>query len=243
MERGLYTAATGMSIADRWMDVISNNLANASTTAFKRDVLVFNESLERQIAATGTNGQKVGSIGAGPSVQGVFTDWESGPMSATGNALDLAIANGQGLFQISTPQGNFYTRNGSFTIGQDRLLITKEGYPVLDENGATIKIPAGKLTIANDGTVDVEGQRIGRIALHQGDFTKTGSGLYSSTNASPLTAAQTNVVQGALEGSNVNAIEEMVAMIKLNRAFEMAQKSAQSSDESTQRLIQILQDR
>lgn len=241
MERGLYAAATGMNIADQWISTISNNLANASTTAYKRDVLAFNEAYERQL--TSEDGSKVGNLGVGPEAYRVITVWEHGAVTPTGNPFDISIGSNRALFKVSTPDGEAYSRNGALSVSPDNQLCTSTGALVLGTDGSPIRITAGQLAIDRNGTVSIDGKTVGQIGFYAGTFSKIGDGNYSSTDAAPVAATEAGVQQGFIEGSNVNVVEEMIAMVKLNRAFELAQKSAQSQDDSTQRLIGILQGR
>lgn len=241
MERGLYTAATGMSVAEMTMDVISNNLANTGTTGFKRDALVFNEALERVLKANGGAGREIGPLGNGPGAKGLYTVHEMGNLQATGNPMDLAIGTKEGMFAVQTPQGVKYTRDGVFALDLEGFMVDGNGFRVLDDSMSEIQLDPGKLEVGQDGLITVNGNEVARIGLFQGSFDKDGYGLFVSSDAVALDEEQVMVQQGFVEASNVNAIEEMVLMIKLNRAFEMAQKSASSQDESTQRLLQILQ--
>ena len=241
MERGLYTSATGMSIAEKWMDVISHNLANASTTGFKRDVLIFNEGLERTLRGQSGDLDSLGSIGAGPGPKGIFTVWEEGHMTPTGNPLDIAVANQKALFAIETPNGTQYTRDGALSLNTNRELVTKSGGLVLDTSGNPIQLPPGQAEIARDGSISVNARVVGRIALFTGEFQKVGNNNYQAVgDTKEVERGEVDIQQGFVEGSNVNVVEEMVAMIKLNRAFEMAQKSAVSQDEATSNLLRTL---
>lgn len=232
-----------MSAANQWLDVISQNLANVSTTGFKRDVIAFNEGLIREMRAQGGQGQALGLLGAGASAKGQYTIFDQGNLSTTGNALDLGLAQENGMFAVQTESGRFFTRDGAFTLNQDRQLTSIDGGLVLDDQGNPITLPAGKVIIASDGQISVDDQPVARLGIHEGQFSKVGSGLYSCPAPRLLDSDEVQVRQGVVESSNVNAVEEMIAMIRLNRAFEMAQKSVQSQDEATQRLIQSLQDR
>lgn len=243
MNRGLYSAATGMSVAERWMETISHNLANVSTNAYKKDIIVFNEGLERELRDPSSS-REIGKLGAGPKPAGTFTSWQVGTAMATGNDFDLAITTRDGMFAVQTSQGRFYTRDGAFTLNSNRELTTKGGDLVLDVQGQPITLPSGKTVIQPNGQIIVDDQPVGQIGLFQGSFNKKGENLFSA-QGNPVLMPEDQVLlqQGFIEGSNVNAIEEMVAMIRLNRAFEMAQKSAQSQDETTQQLIQSLASR
>jgi flagellar basal body rod protein FlgG len=119
--------------------------------------------------------------------------------------------------------------------------VTVSGAKVLDRDGKPIQLKPGEFAVSPAGEVSQAGVRVADIAVFQGAFSKAGENLFTSTNATLMDESQVDIRQGALEQSNVNAIEEMVAMIKLNRAFEMAQKSATSQDDTSGRLIQALQ--
>lgn len=229
-----------MSIADLWISTISNNLANASTTGFKKDTLVFNEAYERTL--NGSSGE-IGAIGAGPAPYGTYSVWENGALMTTGNPLDIAISNKTGAFKVRTEKGEFFSRNGALALSPQGTLVTSTGAEVLDRSGSVITIPRGRVDISPNGKLSVNDIEIAQIGLFEGDFTKVGDGLFSATAAREIDPREVNIQQGFIEQSNVNVVEEMIAMIKLNRAFELAQKSAQSEDESTQRLITILQGR
>ncbi len=241
MERGLYTAATGMSIAEMTLDVVSNNLANVSTTGFKRDALVFNEALERMLRSGGGGGTEVGELGSGPGPKGVYTIHEMGHLQPTGNLTDVAIGTPDGMFALQTPEGVRFTRNGVFGMNEQGTLVDGHGFPVLDDAQSPIQLPQGLIAVSPIGEISVSGQEVGRIGVFRGTFVKEPSGMFNAADAEAYPDGEAKVHQGYIETSNVNAIEEMVLMIKLNRAFEMAQRSATSQDEATQRLISTLQ--
>jgi len=230
-----------MASAQQWLDVISHNLANVSTAGYKRDVIAFNDGLLREMQQQ-ASGETVGLLGAGPIAKGQYTVFEVGVASATGNPLDLALTSERGMFGIQTAQGQFFTRDGAFTLDNQRRLVTQSGGLVLDDQNRPITIPTGKIEISPEGQIDVNGVVVAKLGVWDGAFTKSGNGMYSASSARLLEDGSGRMQQGAIESSNVNAIEEMIAMIRLNRAFELAQKSAQSQDESSQRLIQSLQD-
>lgn len=227
-----------MAVSERWLDTIANNLANASTVGFKKEAVAFNESLLREMRANAGQGESIGQLGSGPGSLTTRLVMEVGAPVHTGNSLDVAIRSENGFFSVRTADGARYTRNGSFTIGADRTLTTQAGLPVLDTQGNPIFLPQGKPEITEAGDVLVDGKPVAQLGLYDGNFEPQGEGLYSTSNATPTITA--SLMPQALEGSNVNAIEEMVQMVKLNRAFELAQKSAASQDESTDRLIQSM---
>ncbi|HXH61725.1 MAG TPA: flagellar hook-basal body protein [Fimbriimonadaceae bacterium] len=236
MQRGLEASAFGMTAAQNLLDVVSNNLANVSTTAFKRDGAYFNDVLQRAMYAD--DGHYLGVMGAGGGMKGTFTVMQPGAMQQTGNPLDVAIQSPDGFFAVQAPGGVRYTRNGSFTLNADRELVTQEGLPVLDAQERTITVGKGHVSIDGQGNVMVDGNAESQIGVFTGVMTKIGSSLYTGDNVSAKD--DPSMQSGALEGSNVNAVEEMIAMIQLNRIFEMAQRSAQSQDEMTDKLIQSI---
>ncbi|MCU0315172.1 MAG: flagellar hook-basal body protein [Fimbriimonadaceae bacterium] len=230
-----------MSTSTKWMEVIANNLANTSTTGFKRDVMVFNDGLMREMARDSGRGETIGQLGAGAIPMRMMTIFEAGVHNPTGNPLDLAIANDHAMFSVQTPQGVRYSRDGAFALNTERQLVTKNGSLVLDGNGQPIVIPPGKMEIAQDGAITVNEQQVAQIALFEGQFSKMGDSLFAGQSTQRLPAERAQMLQGFIESSNVNAVTEMIAMIRLHRAFDMAQKSAMSQDEATQRLLQTIQ--
>ncbi|MBS1723730.1 MAG: flagellar hook-basal body protein [Armatimonadetes bacterium] len=242
MQRGVYAAATAMATAQEWMDVVANNLANASTTGFKRDGVAFNDGLLRSMSADGGNGNPIGTLGAGSVIKEFFSDFTPGAMIATGNALDLAIKAPNAAFAVQTPDGVRYTRDGSFQINAQRQLVDKMGQPVLNRELQPITIPnSGVLQFDDTGNLSLAGKKVDRVAVFSGTFRKEQHNQFTGSNTELI---DDPVLETAsLESSNVNAVEEMIAMIRLNRAFELAQKTVQNQDESNDRLISSLQGR
>lgn len=246
MERGIFATATGMMATQQWMDVVSNNLANASTTGFKRDSIAFDEAMLREMRL---GKRQIGELGGGPSADKTVTIFERGTLETTGNPLDLAIDSDHGLFAVQTPAGTRFTRAGDFTLNADRLLVTKSGHSVLDQQGRKITVPPGQVLVGSDGTVKVGDNEIARIGVFDCaraskddlGFRKIGNNLYEALRPTSVVNAQVHA--GVLEGSNVNAVEAMVQMIAISRSFELSQKSVIAQDELSQRLIQSLSDR
>lgn len=229
--------------SQRWLEVTANNLANVSTNGFKRDGLVFNEAMERAMAADGGTGRRLGSVGMGSIAKGEFTVFELGSMSYTGNPLDVAIDSPRGTFAVQTPNGIRYTRDGALQLNADRQITTKEGFPVLDTNRQPITVPPGLIEIENSGRISVNGNAVGQLAVWDGNFVKEGDNLFVANNAQMMPEETTKIRQSSLEQSNVNAVEAMISMITIGRSYEMAQKSMNAQDELTQRLIQSLSER
>lgn len=217
----------------RQLDVVANNLANVSTTGFKRDELAFNDLFAKQLD------KGIGSIGFGPSGFTEFTAFEDvGEMRPTGNPLDVAVDGNRGAFAVKTASGAIvYTRDGSFDRDQQGYLVTRTGDRVLDDAMSEIEIGTGHVAIAADGSIQVDGSTVATIGVYEGRFEKIGGNRFRGTGT-PLTDAR--IKAGHLEGSNVNAIESMTTMISLNRSFEIAQRSITAQDELAQRLIQSM---
>jgi flagellar hook-basal body protein len=227
-----------MASAQQWLDVVAHNLANSSTTGFKRDGLAFNDGLVRELSGPGGRGGSIGSLGSGAVLQGKYTDRSVGTINRTGNRLDVAILGDEGAFAVRTQAGVRYTRDGSFTLDHQRRLIDQRGNPVLDRNLQPIVVPPGQPEFDATGQLLVDGEFVAQIGVWQGEMTKVGHSLHAA--AQPKLVEWPRLEPMALEGSNVNAVSEMVSMIRLNRAFELAQRQIQSQDESLERLIQTL---
>lgn len=257
MVRGWYTGASGMNAQQRRLDAISNNLANVDTTSYKRDVTVsknFPELLLRRMDDDGVYKNPFGSadvapiigkIGLGVEVNELFTDFQQGSFKPTGSSSDFAL-EGKGFFSIETPHGERYTRNGNFTVGVEGYLMTKEGFPVLGENGR-IFLQDSLYTVNKNGEVyvrpisntDADAVLLDRLKLSTFEndryIQKQGSSLYKDTPVSgPALPAEGSerplVTQGFVEASNVNVVNEMVQMIEVNRAYEANQKTIQAED-------------
>ncbi len=213
-----------MRSRQRTLDVQASNIANASTTGFKAEKLLY-ASFE---AAEKGAGDKQNLI-AGVATSG-STDFTAGAIRDTGKSLDVAI-NGDAFLQVQTAAGTRYTRAGNLTLDANGQLVTQKGDLVVGEKGAITIPPGGELSIGADGTLSVGGQTFDNLKLVRFNnpataLMKEGDGLFTATGTEqPLANANSKVVQGALETSNVNAISEMVAMINNNREFDSLQKS------------------
>ncbi len=233
-----------MLASQRWMDVVANNLANLNTAGFKQDGIAFNDSLVRELRANGGFGLPIGSLGSGAQETAEGTDFSEGSITQTGNPLDLAIEGDKGMLAVQAPGGTRYTRDGELAVLDGRL-STKDGYAVLDDSGSAISLdPSKTVQISEDGSVSQGGKPVAKLGLYDGSYLKEGGNLFSSTDAKAIDMTQSDaprIKQGAVEGSNVSATRSMIDMIQLGRNFELAQKSMQTQDELTQRLIESLQ--
>jgi flagellar basal body rod protein FlgG len=240
MNRGIYTTSLGMTGLQRAMDITANNLANSSTVGFKRDGLIFQDTLQRKMYANGGFGREVGVLGAGADAVQEFAVDEVGALTTTGNPLDMAIRTPEGMFGVQVGNEVRYTRDGAFALDSERRLVTKSGFPVLDKSGSEIVIPAGRLEVADGGVISVDGKPIAEVGVFNSNaFAKLGENLY--TGPAKLKAMdESPIAAGSIESSNVNAVESMLDMVRIGRLFELSQKSIQSQDELLQRLISSL---
>jgi len=253
MMRSLWTAATGMYAQQVNIDVISNNLANVNTTGFKKSRVDFKDLFYQTLKLAGTpvaGGElelPVGyQVGLGVRPAAIFKIFSTEGLQETKNPLDLAI-EGDGFFQVLLPDGTTaYTRDGSFKIDSDGRIVTSNGYLLYPE--ITIPDDAESITISRDGTVSVlragetSSEELGRIELarfiNPSGLRSIGDNLYTETDASgaPITGNPGEsglgmVLQGFLETSNVNVVEEMVKMIIAQRAYEVNSRAVQTSDD------------
>ena len=260
MIRSLWIAKTGLEAQQTQLDVITNNLANVSTSGFKRARAVFEDLLYQTLRQPGAQSSQQTQIPSGLQIglgaRPVATEriHTQGPLTQTGNSLDVAI-QGQGFFQVLLPDGTTaYTRNGSFQKDSTGQIVTANGYPL--QPAMTIPANAQTLTIGNDGTVTVQqpGQaaptQIGNIQLvtfvNPGGLQSAGENLYLETASSGTPTPNTPGTNGAgllnqsyLEGSNVNVVEELVNMIQTQRAYEINSRAIQTSDQMLARLGQL----
>lgn len=238
MNRGIYATATGMLGAQRQLDVLAHNLANAATSGYKRDGVAFADVLVRELYADAGTGEHLGSLGSGPSLTRQFTVMERGPLTHTGNGLDVAIEDINCMFAVQTQNGVRYTRNGALQLNSSGELVDSRGNAVLDDRMQPIMVDAAPAQIQPNGEIVANERILGRIGIFRGTFSKIGENLFESTDA--RLNADGRLIPNTLEGSNVNPVQEMIRMIEVSRAFEMAQRSIVQQDELTKTLIQSL---
>jgi flagellar basal-body rod protein FlgG len=251
--RSLSIAGTGMLAQQTNVDVISNNIANMNTTAFKRQRAEFQDLLYQQVsrpgAAAGGADNRAPSgiqIGSGVKTGGVYRIAEQGAMTQTSNRYDMAI-DGQGYFQVTMPNGDIaYTRAGSFQLSDQGELVTTDGYPVAP--GITVPQGALDVVVAKTGQVQVkmpgqaEMQDVGQLELatfvNEAGLEAVGGNMFLQTAASGQPTVATpgepgfgTVVQGFLEASNVNPVSEITALITAQRAYEMNSRVVKTADE------------
>lgn len=260
MIKSLWIAKTGLTAQQMNMDIISNNLANVSTSGFKRQRAVFEDLLYQTVRQPGAQSSEQTALPSGlqigTGVRPVATEriHSQGNLEATDNSSDVAI-NGQGFFQVLLPDGTqAYTRNGAFQVNQNGQLVTAAGYEIQP----TINIPSNaiKMTVARDGVVNVTlanqstQVQVGQLTLHtfinDTGLESMGENLYLETESSGAPTENTPglngaglLYQGYTETSNVNVAEELVNMIQVQRAYEINSKAISASDQMLQRLNQL----
>lgn len=251
-ERSLWVAKTGLDAQQTRMAVISNNLANVNTTGFKKARPIFEDLVYQNIRQAGAqstqNTQLPTGLQLGTGVRTVATEklHTQGNIQQTGNPLDIAIS-GRGFFQILMPNGEVdYTRDGSFKIDSTGQLVTSSGLPL--EPAVTIPSDATSVTIGSDGIISAlqppatTASTLGQIQLadfiNPAGLEPIGENLFRQTTASgaptignPTDNELGTTLQGSLETSNVNVVEEMVNMIETQRAYEINSKAISTSDE------------
>jgi len=236
MENAGYIALSRQMTLRRQMDVVANNMANLNTPAFKGQSMLFVEYLE-----TSDSGEKMSFV----QDIALVRDLNEGQLMATENQLDVAIV-GEGYFEIGTPVGPRYTRNGVFQLNADGELVTKSGAQVLGDGGNPINLPPNSrdVTITRDGTVSTDQGPAGRLRVvrfeNEQAMIKTSEGLYDARNQDPQPAEDAEVFQGMIEGSNVQGIFELTKMIETVRSYSSTGKMVNDEHERQRRAIQSL---
>jgi flagellar basal-body rod protein FlgG len=260
MIRSLFIAKTGLEAQQTQMDVITSNLANVNTNGFKRSRVVFEDLLYQNVRQPGAQSSQQTTLPSGlqigTGVRAVATErlFTQGNPLQTGNSKDIMI-NGSGFFQVLLPDGTpAYTRDGSFQVDQNGQLVTSSGFVV--QPAITVPANTQTLTVARDGTVSVTTgglaapTQIGSLQLtnflNPVGLEAKGENLYveSGSSGAPSTVTPgTNgtgiLLQGFIETSNVNIVEEMVNMITTQRAYEVNSKAITTSDQMLQKLAQL----
>ena len=258
--KGIFSAVSGAMAQNSRLDTIANNLANVNTASFKKDRQVFSEYLTahekennvinvpRIPASIESFYDMQGGDNAYVNPSGTYTNFAQGTMRSTGNPLDMAI-EGRGFFEVLTPQGVRWTRNGGMQVDNTGRLVTKDGFPILKEGQndpaqRMIQLQSRNFTIAGSGEVFDSGNNVGKLAVSDfailDDLQKVGNSLYTlkaNAGSGPVAAQEMRVQQGFVEGSNVNVIEEMTDMITATRVFEATQQAIKAEDTMDDKLI------
>lgn len=267
--KNIWVPLSGQIAQQRKVETIANNIANANTNGYKKDRLAFKEYLSAVDNPSSDidipNGEfspddfyrSRGAENAMVKVDGSYTDFEQGPLKPTGNQFDLAL-HGKGFFEVLTPNGIRFTRNGNFTLNKDSELVTDRGYKLLtklteeeakDPNKADItsrivKIPAGeKFSISKEGDLYTKSGQVGTISVVEfkdlNAIRKEGHALFinNSTENTKRDEVATSVNQGFVEGSNVNAVKEMSELINAHRHFDNIQNAIKTYDSISSKIV------
>jgi flagellar basal-body rod protein FlgF len=235
MHAASYIALSSQMALHRQMDVVANNLANSSTPAFKAERMLFSEFLKQ-----GSANQPLSFV----QDLGTSRDTKQGPITRTGNSLDVAL-QGDGYLKVETPLGTRYTRTGRFQLDGTGQVVTALGYPVLAEGDRPLTVPtdAKDITITKDGTVTTEQGEAGRLAVvrfdDERDLVPASGGLFV-TEATPVAAPDTQVLQGMVEESNVVPILEMTRMMNISHSFGFAKDLGDAESDRTKSAIEQL---
>ena len=251
MVKGLYTGWTGMVNEQKRLDLVSNNLANASTIGFKKDSSTsqsFDQQLQVKIKDASSHfiNKPIGSFSYGVKLGEVYTDHTQGSMRETGNSFDFAI-DGKGFFALNVvnSSGNTvtqYTRDGSFTMTSEGFITDANGNRVLGESGEiTLPIDGNETTVDSSGRIFVDNQYIDTMQIVDFEnydyLSKQGETRYIAVEGATTVETNASVYQGFTEQSNINVVTEMVEMISITRAYEANQKVIQSIDSTLEQAV------
>lgn len=258
MNLSLYTAATGMEAQQLQLNLIANNLANSNTNGYKRGKIEFQDMLyqrTREAGAQAGDGNTLPSsieMGNGTQVVSTARIFTQGMLRETGGRMDIAI-DGEGFFEVELPDGTTgYTRDGALKVGADGRITTSNGYPLLSnfqpfpEGVQSVSItPTGDVSVRTANGVESFRIEVARFNNPAG-LRSMGGNIYVETVGSgpaetgnPAENGFGRILQGYVEGSNVNVVEEMVNMITAQRAYEINSKSIQTSDQMLQTIAQL----
>lgn len=253
MVKGLYTSYTGLVNQQNRLDVISNNLANATTIGYKKEG-VTSQSFDAMMAikvkdsTVGNRNQYIGDVNLGVKIGETYRDYTGGSFRETGEQLDVAMA-GDGFFTISYTsksgeESTMYTRDGNFTMTKEGFLVTKDGDYVLGQSGI-IQLPtdAAQISIDKSGQITADGTYVDTLQITDFEdynyLEAFGENLYRAVDGATTKEAEGQVMQSYLEMSNVNVVSEMVEMITISRAFEANQKAQNASDDMLQKAVTL----
>jgi flagellar basal-body rod protein FlgG len=259
--KGIFTALSGAMAQTQRLDTIANNIANVNTSSFKKDQQTFQEyvtanekppdiiQVPRVPASIESFYDMQGGDRGYVDSAGTYTDFSQGALQATGNMLDVAL-EGEGFFEVLTPQGVRLTRDGAFKVDSEGRLVTKQGYPVLqagvgqNAEQRLIQVPDRNVTVSYSGEVYSGGNLVAPLSVvtvnERDALQKVGASQYTlkSNYAQALQAPDSiQVRQGFLEKSNVNIVDEMTNMISATRAFESTQKAIRAFDQMDNKLV------
>lgn len=253
MIRGLYTSALGMKNNEKRMEVLSNNLANVNTAGYKKDVAVTSSFADVMTEIIGGNqdenqeNNNIGNLTLGVGVDEVATSYTQGNITKTENPFDVAISNSDLAFfcidinnKLTNQSKEMYTRDGGFTLNSLGQLSTKDGNLVKGENGPIV-LKGKDITINSDGTVVQDGQKVDKLLIKEfsnsKELKKVGDNLISAIDNAKTKEFSGQIIQAAVEESNVNSINEMVDMINVMRSYETNQKVLKAHDDTLSKAV------
>lgn len=244
MNIGLYLGAAAMGALERWQATTANNIASSSSPGFRKREVEFSVNGAGGMP-TGTEGGTTVQPGQFPSSR-VSVNFTPGQFVGTGRELDVAI-RGEGFFEVQVADGSrAYTRSGSFYTNNERTLVDAQGNQVLGEGGAPIQLlqEGGQLGIAPDGTISQGGRAIGKLTIqrfeNQQALLPLSGGLFAANGQPAQPVEQPTLMQGSLETSNVQPVEEMVNLVQISRAYEAARRVITSRDDTMDKTIRAL---
>lgn len=226
MDSGYYAAVTGLMARTQALDTAAANLANAQTPGYRAEREYFRSILLQGNAPDSQLGRTVNNYGL---LGGDRLNFGQGPIQPTGNPLDLAI-EGQGFFEIQTQNGPRFTRDGSFHRSQAGTLVTAENEPVLSDNGRSIQIPPGEVSVGANGVVSVAGGAVATVGVYafppDVDLTAEGTNRYkASDGVKPQAVTDSTIHQGAIESANEDVVQGTLDLVMMQRQAEMMQKA------------------
>jgi flagellar basal-body rod protein FlgF len=235
MDPLIAAAASGLQARMDTLDILANNLANASTSGFKADREFYSTYLAPELA----NGNQP-TVGESPVVQKQWTDFGQGTLTDTGNSTDLALS-GNGFFAVNGPNGVLYTRNGNFRFSPQGVLVTAEGYPVRLAGGQTLQSQSSDpIRVQPDGQITQNGVALGQLELagfqDSSELTKQAGAYFQATGTPGATTAQ--VYQGKVESSNFAPSEAAARMVTVLRHFDMLQHAAKLGAEMNRQAVE-----
>jgi flagellar basal-body rod protein FlgF len=236
MENSAYLALARQVALDRALDIAANNVANLRTAGYKAEKLQFQEFVQQHTSPL-TPPDRMSSV-----VQvGTFTDFRPGNFEHTGNPLDFAV-QGEGFFAVQTPEGQRYTRAGSFRLDESGQVVTHDGLPVLDNGGSPLQLPpeTRQIVVDGGGRVAADGNVVGQIGVFRfadpQALVREGNGLYGAS-AEPVPDEDSRVIQGMTEAANVQPVLEITRMMEILRSFQAAQQMVDSQHDMAMKAI------
>jgi flagellar basal-body rod protein FlgF len=241
MDNAVYVGVSRQMVLRREMDIIANNIANLDTAGFKVESLI--HKTDPAAPAVTLDGPRPVKFVAADTVA---RDFGQGSLNKTGADLDMAI-EGQGFFQLQTPNGPRFTRDGRFTTDPTGRLVNQQGHAVLDESGSEITIDAdkGQVAIGADGSMSQGNERVGKVGMFsfasQAALEKSGDNSFrNSSNLQPQPATSARLRQGHIESSNVKPVLEITRMVEVSRAYESAAKMVDAEADLSRRSVERL---